>query len=86
MNPFATGTSAGHAPRRRDGEHEESANALRIVGRIAKTRTEREDGARKYTRGSDGGKRKKEGRERERGSEGRQKSGQTERRGDGPGW
>lgn len=23
MNPFATGTSAGHAPRKSDGEHEE---------------------------------------------------------------
>lgn len=85
MNPFATGTSTGHAPRRSDGEHEESANALKIVGRIAKMRTKREDSARKYTRGFEE-KRKREEEERERGSEGRQKSGQTERRGDGPGW
>lgn len=27
MNPFATGTSAGHAPRRSDGEHEERERA-----------------------------------------------------------
>lgn len=66
MNPFATGTSAGHAPRRSDGESTGSANALRIVGRIAKMRTEREDGAKKRTRGSDRGKRRKEESERER--------------------
>lgn len=27
MNPFATGTSAGHAPRRSDGEHEKRERA-----------------------------------------------------------
>ena len=101
MNPFATGTIAGHAPPKSDGEHEEREHAENR----ASTPSNREDengerGRRKeiyiYIR-VDSVKRKerwtkeRRGRKRERekrGSEGRQKSGRAERErcGDGPGW
>lgn len=57
----------------------ESANAPGIVGRIAKMRTEREDNARRYTRGSDEGKRKKDKERRKRAREKKGKRGETEK-------
>ncbi len=82
MNPFATSTIAGHAPRKSDGEHEEREHAENraSTGRIAKMRTEREDDARRYIRVHSMKRRKRwtkerrgRKRERKRRSEGRQK-------------
>lgn len=83
MNPFATGTSAGHAPRIGATESTRSANAPRIVqGRIAKMRRrrEREDGAARGDIRADSMKRG-EGRTKEEKEEGESEKEEEEARG-----
>lgn len=68
MNPFATGTSAGHAPRRSDGEHEK------------RERAENHGSSREDENGEGTWKRRKdEGESRKGAREKRRKRGETEK-------
>lgn len=81
MNPFATGTSAGHAPRRRDKEHEERRESWVESQRWERRRKTAQRGIREdpmKRREKRKKKRRKGAREKKR--KRRQKSGQAERR------
>lgn len=82
MNPFATGIQVPVTRLSKEQRRAREEDAPRIVGRIAKMKTKKEDSAWRDARADPMKGKERRG---EKESKGRQKSGQAERRGDGPG-